>query len=86
MNKLLKAGCLALYALAVAGTLGYLPQGPAAILQGLALLFLAAHVLELIFVVKYVRLYQGPLIVSVMLTLLFGLLHWMPLAKQHKGS
>jgi hypothetical protein len=41
---------------------------------------LAIHVAELLFVFKHVRLYTGPLAVSVLLTLLFGLLHWKPLA------
>ena len=31
---------------------------------------------------KHVRLYRGPLAASVVLTLLFGLLHWKPLADQ----
>jgi hypothetical protein len=45
-----------------------------------ALILLAIHVAELLFVFKHVRLYAGPLAVSVLLTLLFGLLHWKPLA------
>ena len=31
---------------------------------------------------KHVRLYRGPLAASVVLTLLFGLLHWKPMADQ----
>jgi len=54
--------------------------------QALVLLFLAAHLLELAFAFKHVRLYKGSLIVSVVLTLMFGLLHWMPLTRQHKGN
>jgi hypothetical protein len=30
---------------------------------------------------KYVKTYSGPLWVSVVLALLFGVLHWMPLAR-----
>jgi len=45
-----------------------------------ALILLAVHVAELLFAFKHVRLYPGPLAVSVLLTLLFGLLHWKPLA------
>lgn len=45
-----------------------------------ALILLAIHMAELLFVFKHVRLYPGPLPVSVLLTLLFGLLHWKPLA------
>lgn len=34
---------------------------------------------------KQVRLYHGPLAVSMLLTLLFGLLKWKPLADAQKG-
>ena len=46
-----------------------------------ALVLLLIHVLEVLFAFKLVRLYKGPLAVSVLLTLLFGLLHWKPLAQ-----
>ena len=45
-----------------------------------ALILLAIHLAELIWKFKQVRLYKGPLAFSVLLTLLFGLLHWKPLA------
>jgi hypothetical protein len=66
--------------------LGYLTESLAMAAQALVLLFLAAHLLELAFAFKHVRLYKGSLIVSVVLTLMFGLLHWMPLTRQHKGN
>ena len=40
---------------------------------------LVLHTLELVFLFRHVRLYRGPLAISVILTLLFGLLHWKPL-------
>jgi hypothetical protein len=46
-----------------------------------ALLLLGIHALAVLFAFKHVRLYKGPLAVSVVLTLLFGLLHWKPLAQ-----
>jgi hypothetical protein len=46
-----------------------------------ALLLLGIHALEVLFAFKHVRLYKGPLAVSVVLTLLFGLLHWKPLVQ-----
>gem|GEM_PF-561019 len=46
-----------------------------------ALVLLLIHALEVLFAFKHVRLYKGPLAVSVLLTLLFGLLHWKPLAQ-----
>ena len=51
-----------------------------------AVALLAIHVLELIFVFKNGRLYRGSLVVSILLTLLFGLLHWKPLADQRARS
>jgi len=46
-----------------------------------AMLLLGIHALEVLFAFKHVRLYKGPLAVSVVLTLLFGLLHWKPLVQ-----
>jgi hypothetical protein len=43
------------------------------------MVFLAVHALEAVFVFERLRLYRGPLVLSVLLTLLFGMLHWMPL-------
>jgi hypothetical protein len=45
------------------------------------LVLLLVHAVELVVMFKHVRLYRGSLAVSVLLTLLFGLLHWRPLAK-----
>jgi len=81
VNTYLKAACLAIYLLAIVGVLGVLPPGAASILQKVAVILLAAHVLELLFAFKSVKRYQGPLIDSIALTLLFGLLHWKPLAR-----
>ncbi len=78
---LLKAACLATYALAIAAWAGILPAGFAGNAQTIAVVILCAHVLELVFMFRHVRLYRGPLGVSVLLTLLFGLLHWLPLAR-----
>lgn len=76
-----KAGCLAIYALALAGLAGLMPGGLAWTIQVIAAAFLAAHVVELAFAFKHVRRYQGALAVSMLLTVLFGLLHWWPLKK-----
>ena len=81
MINLLKAALLVAYALGAAALLGLLPPGPAGIAQNLALMLLAVHALELVVMFKHVRLYPGALAVSIVLTLLFGLLHWRPLAK-----
>ena len=78
----LKALCVGAYLLALAGLAGWLAADWAATAQKVALLLLLIHALELLVVFKYVRLYRGSLAVSVLLTLLFGLLHWRPLAKE----
>ncbi len=81
MIQLLKTGCLAIYLLAVIGAFTALPFGATSALQLAAAIVLGLHVLELLVVFKSIRRYPGPLIDSIALTLLFGLLHWLPLAK-----
>ncbi len=81
MLCILKAACLAIYGLALAGVAGLLPHGPTVTMQAIAVAFLAIHALELVLAAEKVRLYRGWWIVSMVLTLLFGVLHWMPLAK-----
>jgi uncharacterized membrane protein (UPF0136 family) len=82
LNYSLRALCLVAYAMAVAKLAGLLPAGifdRAPIVAGV---LLALHAAELVLMFKQVRLYRGALAVSVLLTLLFGLLHWKPLADQ----
>lgn len=45
-----------------------------------AAVLLAAHLLEVVFCFRKVALHKGPLLDSVVLTLLFGFLHWKPMA------
>ena len=68
MNLLLKAACIAAYALALASLSGLLSPGAMPRVTWVAGGLLAIHALELA--------------ASVVLTLLFGLLHWKPLADQ----
>jgi uncharacterized protein YhhL (DUF1145 family) len=80
INYLFRALCLLVYTMAIAKLAGLLPAGTfdrAPLVAGVLLLL---HAAELVVVFKHVRLYRGPLAVSVLLTLLFGLLHWKPLA------
>jgi hypothetical protein len=86
MNALLKVACLAAYGLALAGLAGLLPPGLAGTMQNIALALLVIHALEIVVMFKQVRLYHGPLAVSMLLTLLFGLLHWKPLADAQKRA
>ena len=83
---LLKIGCVAVYAMALASLFGWLEPAHAQRSQLLALVLLGLHLLELPFVLKHLRRYQGPLAVSVLLNLLFGLLHWVPLARAAKTT
>lgn len=82
INYLLRALCLLAYAMAIAKRVGLLPAGSFDRAPLVAGVLLALHAAELVFMFKHVRLYRGALAVSVLLTLLFGLLHWKPLAEQ----
>ncbi len=81
MNTFFKANCIALYLLAVLAVLVELPFGASPILQLIGLVLLIAHILEIPVAFKQISAYPGPLIDSIGLTLLFGFLHWKPLAK-----
>lgn len=81
MTALLKGSCLAIYLLALVGIFIDLPAGVAAPVQYAAVILLGAHVLEIFVAFKSIRLYQGSLGVSIVLTVLFGFLHWVPLAR-----
>jgi hypothetical protein len=76
----MKLGCIAVYVAALAAAAGLLPGGPGRLAQTVAVLMLLLHAVELAFAFPHVRRYRGRLEVSVLLTLLFGLLHWKPLA------
>ncbi len=86
MNTFSRAILLALYALAIAALLVPMPWGSGPVVQRIALITLAIHVLELLFVFKYVKAYAGPLATSVVLTLLFGLLHWLPIKNRQTAQ
>ena len=79
MFLILKFACLVAYGLALAGLAGLLDGELAGRLQNVAAVLLILHGLELVFMFKHVRKYRGALLVSMLLTLLFGLLHWKPL-------
>ena len=80
MIGMLKIGAILTYAAALAGAAGLLPAGIARPLQVIAVGIVLLHALELLFAFRHIRRYRGPLAVSVLLTLLFGVLHWKPLA------
>jgi uncharacterized membrane protein (UPF0136 family) len=82
INYSLRALCLLAYAMAIAKLAGLLPAGTFDRAPMVAGVLLAVHAAEVVLMFKQVRLYRGALAASVVLTLLFGLLHWKPLADQ----
>ena len=65
MNNILKASCLAIYLLAIVAIAGALPHGIASVLQLVAVLLLAGHVLELLVAFSAIKRYPGLLIDSI---------------------
>jgi hypothetical protein len=86
LNLVLRVLCLLVYALALASLAGLLPDGLFGRAPLVAGVLLAIHALETVVMFKHVRLYPGPLAVSIVLTLLYGLLHWKPLADQQSRA
>jgi uncharacterized protein YhhL (DUF1145 family) len=85
VNTFLKANCLGAYGLALLNLLWPLPWGAGPWIQGIALALLAIHLLETLWAYRYLHLYRGPLALSVLLSLLFGLMHWLPLARKSQS-
>ena len=75
---LLKLLCIGVYVLGVASVAGLLPA-TWSFWKAIAAVLLLAHLLEVIVMFKYVKRYRGSLGASLVLTLLFGFLHWKPL-------
>ena len=82
MFLLMKIACLAVYALGLAGLAG-LVHGPAATVGELvSIAFLAVHALELLYAYRFLHRHRGPMAASIALAMLFGVIHWAPLARQ----
>ena len=81
MVKFLKVNLLGFYALAIISLFVELPWGSGPYLQRISLILLAVHAVEAVVMFKDVRRYHGALGTSIVLSLLFGLLHWLPLRK-----
>lgn len=86
MNTFLKANLIGLYLLAIASLLVDLPWGSGPWIQRVTLIILAAHAAETLIFLRHVKAYRGPLVVSIGLSLLYGLLHWFPIAQSMKKS
>jgi len=79
MFTALKAACVAVFALAILANYVAMPVWLASTAQTLAVILLLAHIIEVFFFWRYVKMWDGPLIGSIALTLLFGILHWKPM-------
>jgi hypothetical protein len=81
MSLVFKFLCLVAYAVGIAGLLGLIHGPLASAGEILSIALLGIHALELLFAFRYLDRYRGPLALSVVLSLLFGVLHWAPLAR-----
>ena len=79
-----KANLLGAYALALVSLFVVLPMEAGPVVQRLALAILAIHALECLVAFKYIKSYAGSVYLSFVLAMLYGLLHWMPLAKAYR--
>ena len=79
-----KANLIGAYALALASFFVVLPMEAGPVVQRLALAILAVHALECLVAFKYIKSYAGSVYLSFVLAMLYGLLHWMPLAKAYR--
>lgn len=86
VNHLLRGLCLVVYAIAILKLAGLLPAGVFDHTPWVAVALLGLHAAELAFAFRHVRRYRGSLAASILLTLLFGLLHWKPLADQQAST
>lgn len=86
MNLLFKTLLLALYALVLFSLAVAMPWDHMAQLQRLALLLLVVHGLETVVMFRHVKAYEGALWKSILLALLFGLLHWLPIARKNRHA
>ena len=81
LNKALRIGLLLTYAAALLSLLMPLPFNLGPLAQRFSLIVLGLHVLETAVAWKLLSRYTGTLAASVALSLLYGLLHWGPLAR-----
>ncbi len=82
----IKSNLIALYVLAVLSLWVPLPWDSGPILQKISMVLIAIHAIETLVAFKYVKAYDGPLGKSVALSLLYGLLHWLPIARRMKKA
>jgi len=84
MNLAMRIACVVAYLLGAAA-LGGLLHGPVAAVAAIVTIALVGlHALELLYAWRFLHRYRGSMGASVALALLFGVLHWAPLARQRR--
>ena len=87
MNDLVaRVSVLAFYAAAALSLFVDFPPLLEAVLQYGTLALLVAHSAEVLFCFRWIKLYPGSVVTSVVLTLLFGFVHWMPYKKRFEAD
>lgn len=86
LNKTLRLALLLTYAAALLALVLPLPWSAGPLAQRFSLIVLGLHVLETALAWKLLSRHPGTLAASVGLSLLYGLLHWGPLAKPAAGG
>ena len=79
MNTFLKIAILIFYVLAAVCMVNPIFGENSQYLVYMAAAILVAHVLEMFVAFKWIKLYSGGLATSLLLTLLFGFMHWLPI-------
>ena len=86
LKSFFKATILAVYLLGLASHIVAFPGQVGPIVQTMSLALLLIHALECLLAYRYIKLYEGALAVSLVMSMLFGLLHWMPLARKAREA
>jgi uncharacterized protein YhhL (DUF1145 family) len=81
-----KIGVLVFYGAALLSLFLDFPPLLESVLQIGTLVLLAVHAVEVLVCLRWVKMYEGPLLLSILFTLLFGFVHWMPYKKRFEGS
>ena len=86
LNLFFKATILGVYLLGIVSHIVVFPGQAGPIVQTASLALLLIHALECLLAYRYIKLYEGALAVSLVLSMLLGLLHWMPLARKARAA
>lgn len=81
-----RAATLAFYVAALLSLFVDMPPVLASLLQWGSVVLLLAHAAEVVFCLRWIRLYEGPLALSILLTLLFGFVHWLPYKRRAEAG